>query len=1188
MKAKLFPAVLALGYAGLLFLLPATVEAAVAVDAVNSTTVANASTGTVTLTVGSGANRLLIVGVSDNNKRTISSVTVNTTLTMTSIGSQTDGATTKIQMFSLINPPAGLNTVQVTWSGGGVNGVIGAISFTGVNQTTPLGTFASATGTSTAPSVNVTSAAGEIVVDTVVGAGGTLTVDPSQTQRWNLTSTVRGGGSTEAGAATVTMSWTLSASNSWSIGGVSVKPPPTTSIGDGTNPANVTIAPDIATMLDAFTLQTSSGTDPVTSVTVALTAGTGQRLRLVEITDVNGVTVYGSVATSPIPDTVTIPVTGLTANTTLTTFKVRITPLSQAAMPAPPGATYTVTGTVTSFISTNAQLGSDTASATVTIDNQSPADVTGASATPGDAQVTLNWTNPGADFSNVVILRNTATISDVPAEGSSPAVGTLVGTSTVRYILSGTPFTDTGLTNGTTYFYKIFAKDPNGNYSTPGVQVSATPCGVVPDATYVSVNAQDVDGVSGKAIVSWSSANPVLLLRKTSAFAAGDSPVGGTTYVAGNTIGGATVVYDGAAAVAGATCTGTSCTQTGLSDGTTYSYKVFAKSATCYAPGVGTEVNAKPVAASTGTAWSYMLAGGSMLKGGTAGTGTLYVTSNASRIISLNTANGTESWAPAATTSPIQGWLTWLPVSASLARDAVSTASAGNASTLSWSHTVSGTNRLLIVSVAMGPTAAITVSGITYGGAALTLIGVADNTCCSPGRPRVEMWRLVAPATGANTVVVTLSGANGSVIGTAVSYTGVDQTTPLGTFANTSGSTATPSVTVTSAAGELVQDALGWETALNTATVAAGQTQQWNVTTAPNDKARSGGSTEAGAASVVMSWTLSGASRWSQGGVSIKPAQAVVIGGDQGGKVYSVNTTSGPTIWQVALTGADAFQAAVAAQLRSFSNTAFQAAYTDDVIFAATLNSTGAFNTNNKVFAGRASDGAVLWTFNGSLTSSVDGIVGMPYVDYARNRLYVASRAGTAGTQQSLWVLNTLDGTLVACTACTGLGHLETSPTLSYNGATLYVGSTAGTLYAINAAALTLKWSLALGTAVTGFVWEDFTTVGRLYFAAADGTVRCIQDGGTSGAACAAPWVSPSVPGPLTPLLLGKLFVGSWNGTLGQIYQIRLTDGFIEKQVTVGDGTKQPGDVSTETGNEIFVGTTEGKIFKFSLTLGSL
>jgi hypothetical protein len=45
----------------------------------------------------------------------------------------------------------------------------------------------------------------------------------------------------------------------------------------------------------------------------------------------------------------------------------------------------------------------------------------------------------------------------------------------VRYTGSGSSFIDTGLTNGTTYFYKIWAKDTRGNYAATAPETSGTP-----------------------------------------------------------------------------------------------------------------------------------------------------------------------------------------------------------------------------------------------------------------------------------------------------------------------------------------------------------------------------------------------------------------------------------------------------------------------------------------------------------------------------------------------------------------------------------------------------------------------------------------------------------------------------------------------------------------------------------------
>jgi chitodextrinase len=63
---------------------------------------------------------------------------------------------------------------------------------------------------------------------------------------------------------------------------------------------------------------------------------------------------------------------------------------------------------------------------------------------------------------------------------------------------------------------------------------------------------------------------------------------------------------------------------------------------------------------------------------------------------------------------------------------------------------------------------------------------------------------------------------------------------------------------------------------------------------------------------------------------------------------------------------------------------------------------------------------------------------------------------------------------------------------------------------------------------------------------------------------------------------MDKLYVGSSDG---KVHQLNLTSGVDEKQFTVGPGTYQVGDVSTETGNEIFVPTTEGTLYKLPLPL---
>jgi hypothetical protein len=113
-------------------------------------------------------------------------------------------------------------------------------------------------------------------------------------------------------------------------------------------------------------------------------------------------------------------------------------------------------------------------------------------------------------------------------------------------------------------------------------------------------------------------------------------------------------------------------------------------------------------------------------------------------------------------------------------------------STYSFSHTTTtNPNRILVVTVSVF--AAGTVTGITYNGVALTHQAAAD---VANGVYRSEVWYLVAPATGANTVAVTLSGVSTS-IANSLSYWNVDQGAPIEATATNTGTGDTMSVAVT-------------------------------------------------------------------------------------------------------------------------------------------------------------------------------------------------------------------------------------------------------------------------------------------------------------------------------------------------------------------------------------------------------
>ena len=191
---------------------------------------------------------------------------------------------------------------------------------------------------------------------------------------------------------------------------------------------------------------------------------------------------------------------------------------------------------------------------------------------------------------------------------------------------------------------------------------------------------------------------------------------------------------------------------------------------------------------------------------------------------------------------------------------------------LTISHPTAGSDRLMLVGVSIHNYASETVSSITYNGVALNQVGASANGTDA----RVEIWRLIAPPTGTYDVVITFSAELTSVARAGVmTFTGVNQAAPLGTFASATGSSSPATVNVTSAANELVFDTVGTESQSSpfSLTVGAGQTQRWNSAIMGYDRFLAAGSTEPGAATVTMSWTISPASAvpWAIGAVSIKP-----------------------------------------------------------------------------------------------------------------------------------------------------------------------------------------------------------------------------------------------------------------------------------------------------------------------------
>lgn len=210
-----------------------------------------------------------------------------------------------------------------------------------------------------------------------------------------------------------------------------------------------------------------------------------------------------------------------------------------------------------------------------------------------------------------------------------------------------------------------------------------------------------------------------------------------------------------------------------------------------------------------------------------------------------------------------------------IAFDAATNAQGNSASSLTYAHTVSGSDRVLYVLFwAFDSVSVSAPSGVTYAGVSMTKI--AEQVYGVASRQNMSVWRLIAPATGTNNVVVTCAATQAELNGTALSYTGVHQTTPEGTAVTAASSTGTATVSVTSvASGEVVVGGVGVFN--RTLTVGSGQTQRSYVSNGGgNDTSMT--SDESGTGTVTHEYTLSSGQGWGIAAWAVKPS-----GGGGGG-----------------------------------------------------------------------------------------------------------------------------------------------------------------------------------------------------------------------------------------------------------------------------------------------------------------
>lgn len=131
-------------------------------------------------------------------------------------------------------------------------------------------------------------------------------------------------------------------------------------------------------------------------------------------------------------------------------------------------------------------------------------DVIGASITATSRQTTLKWTDPDDIEVSGATIATWAGTKLVRKEGSAPesvADGVVVIDNTEKNQYSSEGFTDTGLTNGTTYYYRFFP------YTTDGVVTDGTSLNATPERIIIAT----VPSQSGTLTYNGSAQEPLFL-----------------------------------------------------------------------------------------------------------------------------------------------------------------------------------------------------------------------------------------------------------------------------------------------------------------------------------------------------------------------------------------------------------------------------------------------------------------------------------------------------------------------------------------------------------------------------------------------------------------------------------------------------------------------------------------------------
>lgn len=195
----------------------------------------------------------------------------------------------------------------------------------------------------------------------------------------------------------------------------------------------------------------------------------------------------------------------------------------------------------------------------------------------------------------------------------------------------------------------------------------------------------------------------------------------------------------------------------------------------------------------------------------------------------------------------------------------------------SFTHTLgAGSNRIVLVGIygRQGGTG-FNPAVPTYGGVNMTSVQEQGWNVTSGWASGLWVIKDASISTGSNTVAWTASSSDGKSYGVvAASFTGVDQTTPTENATGANNTDATPTITVTSATGNLVIALFGVDGDPATVTFTMDGTEIIrNTVVSPDQHSRAIMESKPGGASVTCTPTVANnPSTWFASGVSLKAA----------------------------------------------------------------------------------------------------------------------------------------------------------------------------------------------------------------------------------------------------------------------------------------------------------------------------